>query len=94
MCARQAQLGALQAWQTPIRTLAGYTFTLYLVHGLVMGLWEQFAGPPSAGALEMILLTICIGAVTYACGILTDRLRAAIRRRCEAAQAAPAERLA
>jgi peptidoglycan/LPS O-acetylase OafA/YrhL len=92
--ARQAQFGALQAWQKPIRVLAGYTFTLYLVHGLVMGLWEQFYGAPSARALDLILLTMCIGVTTYACGVLSERQRAWIRRRFDAPQAVAAPRLA
>lgn len=92
LCARQAQFGALQAWQTPIRALAGTTFTLYLVHGLVLGLWEQFVSRQAANGVDLVLLTVCIAAVTYACTGLTDRLRAWIRRRFEGPRTAPAQR--
>lgn len=94
MFARQAQFGALQAWQGPIRVLAAYTFQLYLVHGLVLGLWIQFAGAGATGVAGVAGLTVCIGVATYACGLLSERLRAWLRRRYEAPPAVPAQRLA
>jgi len=92
--ARQAQFGALQAWQQPIRTLAAYTFALYLVHGLVMGLWEQFVGVEPGGVFPVLMLSVCIGLVTYACGVFGERQRAWLRRRFAAPRARAAQRLA
>lgn len=94
MFARQAQFGALQAFQGPIRALASYTFALYLVHGLVMGLWEQFVGVAPAGALPLLALSACIGLATYACGMFGEHQRAWLRRRFAAPRALAAQRLA
>lgn len=94
MFARQAQFSALQSWHTPIRTLAAYTFTLYLVHGLVMGLWEQFYQPEPANPFDILLLSACIGLATYACGMVTEQRRDWFRRRLDALYALSARRLA
>ncbi|HEU4777752.1 MAG TPA: acyltransferase family protein, partial [Telluria sp.] len=94
MFARQAQFGALQALQGPVQTLASYTFALYLVHGLVMGLWEQFVGIQAAGVGQVLALSACIGLATYACGRFGEHQRAWLRRRFSAPRTLAAQRLA
>ncbi len=93
LCARQAEWD-LQAWRRPIRILAAYTFPLYLVHGLVMGVWEQAYGVQHVSALDLVLLTACIGVATYASGIATDALRGWLRRRFDGGHSVPTQRLA
>ncbi|HEY0064788.1 MAG TPA: acyltransferase [Telluria sp.] len=92
--AREARFDKLQAWARPIRSLAAFTFPLYLVHGLVLGMWEQLYGTASSGLLEALMLTGCICVATYACGIFTERQRDWLRRRFDSAPALPARRLA
>ncbi|SHH42152.1 acyltransferase [Massilia sp. CF038] len=79
--ARQACFTVPARWQQPIRALAAYTFPLYLAHGLVLGWWEQFYGVETGGAFDVLLLTVCIGLATYACGVFTERQRDWLRRR-------------
>jgi len=82
--ARAARITLPLRLQRPIRLLAAYTFTLYLVHGLVMGLWGQFYRHDPASALDTVLLTCCIGVATYACGFVTEKRRDWFRRRFDA----------
>ena len=74
-CARYAGFSHLYLAAVPIRALASYTFTLYLVHGPVMGMWQLFYRSHGARALDALLLALCIGAATYACGYVTERRR-------------------
>jgi peptidoglycan/LPS O-acetylase OafA/YrhL len=92
--ARQARLTLPAALHRPIRTLASYTFTLYLVHGLVMGLWSQFYRHDPASLLDSLLLTACIGAATYACGFVTEKRRDWFQHRLDALYALSVRRLA
>lgn len=93
-CARQARFACLLALAGPIRSLASSTFVLYLVHGLIMGLWDEYHGGPTTGPADLLLLTACIGAATYACSIVTERQRAWLRRRFDARPVLPAAGLA
>lgn len=74
-CARHAGLVQLAAIAVPVRALAAYTFTLYLVHGPVMGMWQLFYRSQGARALDAVLLGLCIAGATFACGVVTERRR-------------------
>lgn len=86
LCARDAPLLSLQACARPVRALARYTFTLYLVHALVIGLWLHFYHPVMNRGADAALLAACICLATYACGQVTERrrhwFRACIERLC------------
>jgi peptidoglycan/LPS O-acetylase OafA/YrhL len=77
--ARQAQFGGLMAAQAPIRSLASYTFTLYLVHGLVMGWWRQFYPHDPTSLVDIAMLTAAIGLATYAFGFVTEKRKAGVQ---------------
>ncbi|MBC7685025.1 MAG: hypothetical protein H7176_07330, partial [Bdellovibrionales bacterium] len=94
MFARQAALCALEALARPIRALAAYTFTLYLVHGLVLGIWEQAHDPAAASWYDAAVLAGYIGAATYACGFLTERRKQWYQQRFAALYGFAARRLA
>ncbi len=78
--ARQSVWSELAPLATPIRALAAYTFTLYLVHGPVMGLWHLAYDSGGVRALDAFLLSLCIAAATYACGFVTERRRDTFRQ--------------
>ena len=94
LCARDAPLLSLQACASSIRALARYTFTLYLVHALVMGLWIQFYPPVPASRADALLLAACICLATYACGQVTEKRRHWFRVRFERLYGLAARRLA
>lgn len=94
VCARHADFSALQAVRAPVRALAAYTFTLYLVHSLVMRMWGYFYPHDPRSALDIALLTLCIGLATYLFGIVTEKKRDMFRAHCDAMLAVVARRLA
>ena len=71
--ARQCGFASLQALDKPIRVLASYTFTLYLVHGPVIGLWTSFYRHDSGSARDLLLLSAAIALATWLVGMLTER---------------------
>ena len=73
--ARQCALAGLQAVSVPIRTLAAYTFTLYLIHGPVIGMWTLFYPYRAGSALDLLLLAACIGLATWLAGFITEQRR-------------------
>lgn len=81
LCARRANFAALERWTSPIRTVAGYSFTLYLVHGLVLGLWPRVVEHDPASALDITMLTICIVLATVAIGNFTEQRKVGLQRR-------------
>jgi peptidoglycan/LPS O-acetylase OafA/YrhL len=76
LCARQAAFTSLRALDAPIRTLAAYTFTLYLIHGPVIGMWLLFYPHQRGSALDLLLLSICIGGATWLVGMITEQRKA------------------
>lgn len=74
--------------------MASYTFTLYLVHGLVLGIWQQAHDPAAASWFDAVVLAAYIAAATYACGFVTERRKQWYRQRFEALCALGARRLA
>jgi peptidoglycan/LPS O-acetylase OafA/YrhL len=76
LLARQSGFAALARWDKPIRALAAYTFTLYLIHGPVMGLWSLFYRHDRTSMLDIAALSLAIGLATYVVGLLTEQRKA------------------
>ena len=74
--ARQCGFASLQALDKPIRVLASYTFTLYLVHGPVMGLWGLFYRHDASSLLDLFLLSAAIALATWLVGLFTEQRKA------------------
>jgi peptidoglycan/LPS O-acetylase OafA/YrhL len=71
-CAKHAKFYSLLSYKTAIRSISTYTFTLYLVHALVMSIWENFYTHNSSSVLDILFLIISISLSTYALGQLTE----------------------
>lgn len=71
-CAKHAKFCSLLSHKTAIRSISAYTFTLYLVHALVMSIWKNFYTHHSSSVLDILLLIISISLSTYALGQLTE----------------------
>ena len=71
-CAKHAGFMALLRFERPIRALSSYTFTLYLVHALVMGLWLALYRHDPGSAVDIAALTGLIVLATWAVGQLTE----------------------
>jgi peptidoglycan/LPS O-acetylase OafA/YrhL len=71
--ALHAKFEAISGWMRPIKALASYTFTLYLVHGLVMSAWSYFYGNRFPIFLNVLLLTGLIAAATFMVGTITEQ---------------------
>lgn len=71
-CARFADFAALARAAQPIRMLSAYTFTLYLVHELVISCWRTFHGHDPDSTAHMVTLTLLIAATTWLAGIVTE----------------------
>lgn len=93
LCAKSAGFGALLHVEKPVRALASYTFTLYLVHALVMQVWLIVHPNQRSGGVDVVLLVLLIAAATWLIGQVTEqrkgwfetvfvRLASAGRTRC------------
>jgi peptidoglycan/LPS O-acetylase OafA/YrhL len=71
--ARQCAFGALLTLATPIRALSAYTFTLYLIHGPVIGMWLLFYPYQPGNVADLLLLGGCIALATWAAGWITEQ---------------------
>ena len=76
LCARHAAFTSLKPLNAPIRALAAYTFTLYLIHGPVIGMWLLFYPHERGSAIDLLLLTLCIGMATWLVGMVTEQRKA------------------
>lgn len=74
--ARQAEFSALARAAVPIRTLAAYTFTLYLIHTPVIGMWQAFYAHDNTSWRDIALLTLSIVLACYLFGFVTERRKA------------------
>jgi len=82
-CARQARFDALLRWARPIRFLADHTFTLYLAHGIVIGLWEALVPVERGSARDIVAVATAIAVVALALHPVTEVLRRGMRRALE-----------
>jgi len=78
-CARYAGFGLLLRFAAPIRFLAAHTFTLYLSHTLVIGLWQSL-WPIERGAAHDIL---AIGAAIVVVALVLNPLTVALQARLQ-----------
>ena len=81
LCARRAEFSLLEKWSAPIKTLAGYSFTLYLVHGLVIGVWPRLVAHDPSSPLDIALLTLTIVIATVVIGNFTEQRKPGLQRR-------------
>jgi peptidoglycan/LPS O-acetylase OafA/YrhL len=79
-CARQARFDALLRLARPIRFLAGHTFTLYLSHGIVIGLWQALLPIERGAPHEILAIGTAIAVVALALNPLTEALQRVLRR--------------
>lgn len=71
-CARSIGFASLLRFERPIRALSSYTFTLYLVHALVMGLWLALYRHDPGSAIDIVALSVLIVLATWVLGQLTE----------------------
>ena len=74
-CSRSMSFVLLRAIAHPVRVLAGYTFTLYLVHMLVLMAWKGFYPHNPANPGDIALLLCAVGGATWLVGEVTERRR-------------------
>jgi peptidoglycan/LPS O-acetylase OafA/YrhL len=74
--AQRADFSALARVAAPVRTLAAYTFTLYLIHAPVIGMWQAFYPHDNTNWRDLAALSLCIGLACYLAGFVTERRRA------------------
>jgi peptidoglycan/LPS O-acetylase OafA/YrhL len=78
-CARAAAFGWVARLARPARWLADRSFTLYLSHGIVIGLWRVLV-PFERGSVQTVVgLGLAIGVVTVGLYPLTEALRTGMR---------------
>jgi len=83
-CARRAGFDTLLRLARPIRFVAGHTFTLYLSHGVVIGLWQTLLPIERGAALEILAIGTAIAVAALALNPLTEALQRGLRRGLEA----------
>ncbi|MGJ9417480.1 acyltransferase family protein [Massilia sp. CMS3.1] len=72
LCAQGAGFGALLRFERALRWLASYTFTLYLVHALVMRVWLTVYPHRQSNVADVAALVALIGAATWLIGQVTE----------------------
>lgn len=78
-CARDAGFAALLRVAPALRRAASYTFTLYLSHAVVIGLWLALYPHDPRSHADILLLAAAIAAATLALGAVTEHRRDAWR---------------
>lgn len=73
LCAKNLAFHALLRVEKPVRALASYTFTLYLVHALVMQVWLIVYPHRQSNAVDVVLLVALIVAATWLIGQVTEQ---------------------
>lgn len=79
-CARNMSFAWLRSIQRPVSALSAYTFTLYLVHNLVLMAWKSFYPHNPANAGDLALLLCAVGVATYLAGFVTERRKGAFEK--------------
>lgn len=72
LCAQSAGFQALLRIERPVRWLASYTFTLYLVHALVLRVWVSVVPHPASDAGDVVLVVALIAGATWVVGQVTE----------------------
>lgn len=81
MFARQAHFTALLRFEPVIRFLAGHTFTLYLVHSIVIGMWLLYYPHNQSDWRDLLGISVAIAAATWLMGFVTERRKDWYQRR-------------
>lgn len=71
-CARYAEFFVLEKFSKVIRSISSYTFTLYLVHMLVIAMWLRFYPHDASCIRDIASIAILIAFFTYAIGAFTE----------------------
>lgn len=79
-CARHAGFGFLVRWARPIRFLSAHTFTLYLSHAIVIGLWQSLLPIERGAAHEIVAIAAAIAVTALVLNPLTEALRGVFLR--------------
>lgn len=74
-CARDAGFTALLRAAPGVRLLAAHTFTLYLSHSIVIGVWLALYPHDQRSSADLLGLAAAIALATFALGALTERRR-------------------
>ena len=72
-CARNLGFVLLRMLKRPVRAVSAYTFTLYLVHQLVLTAWKGFYPHDPASVADIGFLLLAVGLATYVAGFVTER---------------------
>ena len=79
-CARQAKLNFSPRVSAIIKNLASYTFTLYLIHTVVMASWKNNFVYDNNNYRHLALLVMLIATATLLLGQLTEKKRQSFQR--------------
>lgn len=74
-CARFAGFSLLQRFASPIRSMAFFTFSLYLAHALVLGVWRALHRDDAGNMMVILSITLMIVTSTWALGHGAEFLR-------------------
>ena len=83
-CARHAGFHALVRVASAIRRLSAHTFTLYLGHALVIGVWLDLVPVQRGHWVDITAVAVAIGVVTVCLQPLTEALQRALHGRLSA----------
>jgi peptidoglycan/LPS O-acetylase OafA/YrhL len=83
-CARHAGFGALRRVAPAIRRLSAHTFTLYLSHALVIGIWLATVPVRRGHWLDIAAIAVAIAIITLCLQPLTEALQRALQLRLSA----------
>jgi peptidoglycan/LPS O-acetylase OafA/YrhL len=72
VCAKNLDFRALLRVERPLRWLASYTFTLYLVHALVMRVWLVVYPHRRSDPVDILSLVVVIFSATWLVGEITE----------------------
>ena len=74
-CARHAALKFSNLWAGIIKNFASYTFTLYLIHTVVMSSWQNNFPYDRNNLTHLGLMLVMIALVTFLLGLVTEQRR-------------------
>lgn len=63
-----------------IKLLSSYTFTLYLIHGVVMSAWVYFYTERTTALNDVLLLSMLVALATYVVGRVTEHQKLLFQR--------------
>lgn len=78
-CARDAGFTGMMRFARPVRALASYTFTLYLAHAVVLGVWPVFYPHDAANPADWLAAALAVALATWLLGLVTEQRKDAYR---------------